>query len=177
MPTLRSTLVPIASAALALLGGAGPAGAQLREPQVLVVYDSRIADSLALAEFYAGSANVPGGAGSIAGIRPHVLALDISTRPATAGGGQAGVFPQQADISYDTFKGRLRDPLRAYLAQQNLIYRIRCILLTKGIPHRIQNISNTAPLSTNIGDNPGSITRRSTRASRATSPTARSTPS
>ena len=153
MPTLPSILLPLA--ALALLGA--PARAQLREPQVLVVYDSRIADSLAFAEFYAGSAKVPGGAGSIPGIHPNVLTLDIFSRPATSGGGQAGVFPQQADIDYSTFKSRFRDPLRAYLAQQNLTYRVRCILLTKGIPHRVQNISNTPPLATGIGDNPGGI--------------------
>lgn len=131
--------------------------AQLRESQVLVLYDSRIPDSLALAEFYAGSAKVPGGAGSIAGVHPRVRVLDISTRPATVGTTPAGVSPAQADIDYDTFKSRFRDPLRAYLAQQNLSNRIRCILLTKGLPHRIQNISNTPPLSTNIGDNPAGI--------------------
>ena len=157
MTTIRSTLRPLALAALLLLCASGPALAQLRESQVLVVYDSRIADSLALAEFYAGSVKVPGGAGSVAGVHPGVLALDISTRPATSGGGQAGVFPQQPDISYATFKSRLRDPLRAYLAQQNLTYRVRCILLTKGIPHRVQNISNTPPLATGIGDDPAQI--------------------
>ncbi len=142
---------------LVACGVAAPALAQLRESQVLVVYDSRIADSLALAEFYAGSAKVPGGAGSIAGVHPGVLALDIFTRPATSGGGQAGVFPQQSDIDYATFKARFRDPLRAYLAQQNLSRRVRCILLTKGIPHRVLNISNTPPLADNIGDNPAGI--------------------
>ncbi len=131
--------------------------AQLRESQVLVLYDSRIPDSLALAEFYAGSAKVPGGAGSIVGVHPWVRVLDISTRPATVGTSPAGVAPAQADIDYDTFKSRFRDPLRAYLAQQSLSNRVRCILLTKGLPHRIQNISNTAPLSTNIGDNPAGI--------------------
>ncbi len=157
MPNLRSFAV---LAACALLGCAlaTPALAQLRESQVLVIYDSRIPDSLALAEFYAGSARVPGGVGSIAGVHPRVRVLDISTRSNTVNTAiPAGVFPQQANIDYATFKSAFRDPLRAYLAQQNLSTRIRCILLTKGIPHRVQNISNTPPLATNIGDDPAGL--------------------
>jgi hypothetical protein len=142
---------------LAALGVAWPAMGQLREQQTLVVYDSRIADSLAVAEFYAGSARVPAGAGSMPGVHPNVLVLDIFTRLATSGGGQAGVFPAQADIDYATFKSRLRDPLRAYLTQQSLTTKVRCIVLTKGLPHRILNMSNTSPLTTTIGDSPSGI--------------------
>lgn len=160
MPNLRSLRVLAVPAACGVFtcGLAASALAQLRESQVLVVYDSRIPDSRALAEFYAGSAKVPGGVGSIAGVHPRVRALDISTRVNTVNTAiPAGVFPQQADIDYATFKSAFRDPLRAYLAQQNLSNKIRCILLTKGIPHRIQNISNTPPLATNIGDNPAGL--------------------
>jgi len=51
--------------------------AQLAEDQVLVVYDSRVPDSLAVAEYYAGSRKVPGGAGGLACVRPgeHVVNL------------------------------------------------------------------------------------------------------
>ena len=78
--------------------------------------------------------------------------------PLPPAAGRQGVFPAQADIDYTTFKTNVRDPLRAYLSQQNLATTVRCILLTKGLPHRIQNISNTAPLSSTIGDNPAGLT-------------------
>lgn len=140
---------------------ASAAKAQLREQQVLVVYDSRIADSLAVAEYYAGSAKVPGGAGALPGVRPNVQVLDISTRTSTApGGGPAGVFPFltgpstfSADITYATFRTQLRDPLRSYLWTTGLARRIRCVVLTKGLPHRIINMGAIPGL----GDNPGQI--------------------
>ncbi|HMN39863.1 MAG TPA: hypothetical protein PKE29_03395 [Phycisphaerales bacterium] len=152
----------LALAAAGVCGVAAfPAAGQLREQQTLVVYDSRIADSKAIAEFYAGSANVPGGAGSIAGVHSGVIALDISTllttlsTPAGVVGSGNSIVP---DIDYPTFKTYIRDPLRAYLTSQGLERRVRCITLTRGIPHRVQQISTGAnPLNPTIGDNPGMI--------------------
>jgi hypothetical protein len=120
-----------------------PALAQLRETQTLVVYDSRIADSQAVKSFYVG-------------VHPGVLTLDISTLM-TASATPAGVFPAQADIDYATFKTYFRDPLRAYLTSSGLTRRVRCIVMTKGLSHRVQNIGTTPPMYATIGDNPGLI--------------------
>lgn len=132
--------------------------AQLRETQVLVVYDSRIPDSRAVAEHYAGSTLVPGGAGSLPGLHPRVRVVDLATLP---GAGVVPVPPATAvpDIDYPTFISALRNPLRTYLTSTNLTSQIRSIVLTKGLPHRILNIGvtgNPAQPPT-IGDNPGQI--------------------
>ncbi len=126
-----------------VLGAGAAAQGQLREPQVLVVYDSRITDSAAVKNFYVG-------------VHPGVRTLDISTLM-TAGMTPAGVSPPQADIDYATFKSNLRDPLRAYLTSSGLMRRVRCIVTTKGISHRVLNIGNVPPMYVDIGDNPGRI--------------------
>lgn len=135
-----------------------PTHAQLRETQVLVVYDSRIADSRAVAEHYAGSALVPGGTGGNPGLHPRVHVVDLATLP---GAGVVPTPPATAvpDIDYPTFISALRDPLRVHIASSGLSRSIRSIVLTKGIPHRILNIGiptdpNQPPT---IGDNPGQV--------------------
>jgi hypothetical protein len=122
------------------------AQAQLREEDVLVVYDSRIADSRAVAEYYAGSKRVPGGAGNIAGVRPGVRTLDLAST------GAAVTSP--GNISYPDFIANLRNPLRTYLTSNNLASRVRCLVLTKGLPHRLQDtdVPNNADFP---GEGPG----------------------
>ncbi|MGH7132103.1 MAG: hypothetical protein ACREJO_09180 [Phycisphaerales bacterium] len=120
------------------------AQAQLREDQVLVVYDSRIVDSLAVAEYYAGSPKVPGGAGALHGIRPGVRVMDLAATSQPAMG-----IP---DIDYATFTSRLRDPIRAHLTATDPTDIVRCIVLTKGIPHRI--LDQTSPT---VGDEPWNL--------------------
>lgn len=151
MPAVQFPRACCAGAALLLASSV--ATAQLVAPEVLVVYDSRIADSRAVAEYYAGSAKVPGGAGSLAGIRPQVSVVDISALT-TSAGGSAGVFPAAADITYATYAAQLRDPLRAHLTNTQQARRVRCIVLTKGLPHRILNIDSA---NATLGDNPGAI--------------------
>lgn len=117
------------------------ARAQLKPEEVLVVYDSRILDCRPVAEYYAGSAKVPGGAGGMAGIHPGVNAVNLATLgvPALAMG----------DTTYAEFVARLRDPLRAHLTATGLTTNVRSIVLCKGLPHRIQDTDNAA-----VGDNP-----------------------
>lgn len=137
-------LVPPSMRALALVMLlAAPSAAQLTEGMTLVVYDSRIADSRSVAEFYAGSLKVPGGVGNLPGTRPGVRVVDLAPL-ATA--------TTPGNISHNDFVTRLRDPLRAYLASSGLTHTIRCIALTKGLPHRIQDTDNAA-----IGDNPAAF--------------------
>ena len=146
-PTPRLTLLVVG-----VLSACSAAHAQLREPEVLVIYDSRISDSRLVAEHYAGSAKVPGGLGGVAGAHPSVLTLDLSTLAAVGSAGPAGFSAVTPDISYSNFDTQLRGPLRAYLTAQNLTRRVRSIVTTRGLPHRIQSIANPT-----IGDNPGMV--------------------
>lgn len=123
------------------------ARAQLRETEVLLVYDARISDSLLVAEAYAGSTKVPGGVGSVAGAHPRVRVLNLASISG------AGLFPAAPDIDYPTYITRFRNPLRTYLTSNNLTTSIRCILLTKGIPHRLQDQG----INPNLGDDPAAI--------------------
>src|SRR5262245_24134436 len=135
------------SVMLAWLGialAAGTARAQLREDEVLVIYDSRIADSRAVAEYYVGSFKVPGGAGGLVGVHRGVRVLDM----AATGAGATG----PGTISYADYLTRLRDPIRAYLSANGLERRVRCFMLTKGLPHRVDDTDNPG-----MGDNPGAL--------------------
>ncbi|MDX2148484.1 MAG: hypothetical protein SFZ23_13275 [Planctomycetota bacterium] len=119
-----------------------PPGGPLRPDHVLVVYDSRIRDSVLVAEHYAGSDAVPGGLGGKVGARPGVHAFDLAlfgSDPAPAG-----------DIRYPDFIQRLRNPIRWGLASRDLTRRVRAIVLTKGLPHRILDLARPG-----AGDNPG----------------------
>lgn len=130
-------------AAAALACAAAVARAQdfsLRPEQVLVVYDSRSADSLAVAEYYAGSAKVPGGTGGLAGSRPGVRVMNLSATP------QQSDAP---DLSYTQFKSALRTPIRAWLISNDPLGQVRCIVLTKGIAHRVDDTDFGG-----IGDDP-----------------------
>jgi hypothetical protein len=129
---------------------AGSAVAQLRPDEVLVVYDSRIVDganariSRDVAEYYAGSVKVPGGAGNLPGVRPGVRTYDL------AASGAAAASP--GNISYADFIAKLRTPLRNHLAASGLTQRVRSIVLTRGLPHRILDTD-----SNDIMDFPGNI--------------------
>ncbi len=128
------------------------AAGQLRQDQVLLVYDSRIPDSLAVAEFYAGSAKVPGGTGTFAGARPGVRVMNLAVQTAGPTGG--------TDVSYATFISAFRTPIRRFLNDpvspsdtanptRNIITKVRCLATTRGLPHRVQDIN-----SAGAGDNP-----------------------
>lgn len=143
-------LVTLAFAVLACCGGAR--AQQIRQDQVLVIYDSRVADSLAVAEYYAGSAKVPGGVGGIAGARQGVRVMNLANQTASATTG--------ADVSYATFISAFRTPIRNFLNDpvspsatanpaRNIITKVRCLVTTRGLPHRIQDINNAT-----AGDNP-----------------------
>ncbi|HYE01990.1 MAG TPA: hypothetical protein VD963_02015 [Phycisphaerales bacterium] len=146
MPRPAWNLLPVAAAALASLVAAPGARGQLAESNVLVVYDSRIPDSLLVAEHYAGSAKVPGGSGLAPGRRPGVRVVDLAALP---GGGMS---PPATDISYPDFISRFRNPLRAHLTAQGISESVRCLVLTKGLPHRVMDHDNFF-----IGDNPSGM--------------------
>ena len=132
-----------------------PAAGQLRADEVLVVYDSRIVDgsgariSRDVAEYYAGSRAVPGGAGSLAGARPGVRTLDLAST------GAAATSP--GNISHADFVARLQTPIRSHLTAAGLTQRIRCLVLTRGLPHRILDTD-----AGDIMDFPGSISNEYT---------------
>ncbi len=116
---------------------------QLSPRQVLVVYDSRVPDSLAVAEYYAGAANVPGGVGS-PGKRPLVRVFDLASSgaPVAAPG----------NITHADYAARLRNPIRSHLTGTGLAGVVRCVVLTKGLPHRIFDTDNAV-----VGDNPAFV--------------------
>lgn len=141
---MRSSVSALLLGASAVLALSPAAHAQLREADVLVVYDSRVPDSLSVAEYYAGSAKVPGGAGSLPGARPGVRVFNLASSgaPVAAPG----------DISWSNFIVRLRDPIRAHLAAANAVMQVRCLVTTKGLPHRLLDTDFPA-----AGDNPGNF--------------------
>ena len=132
-----------------------PAAAQLRPDEVLVVYDSRITDaggariSRDVAEYYAGSRMVPGGTGSLPGARPGVRVLDLASTGATA--------TSPGNISHADFVSRLQTPIRAHLTATGLTQRVRCLVLTRGLPHRILDTD-----AGDIMDFPGNISNEYT---------------
>lgn len=138
-PPIRHLFVPLA----AMLCLSSVARAQLRQDEVLVVYDSRSSDSLDVARYYAGSARV-GGTPGIPGARPGVWVFDLA-----ASG--AAIAPP-GDISYADFVAKIRDPLRTFLSSNQLARRVRCLVLTKGMPHRILDTDAGA-----VGDSPGNL--------------------
>ncbi|CAN5835285.1 hypothetical protein BH11PLA1_BH11PLA1_22380 [soil metagenome] len=127
--------------------------ADLVPPQVLVVYDSRATVSTTVdpsstgfpsrdvAEYYAGSAAVPGGVGAQPGKRPGVRTLDLAST--------AAPFTPGSDLSYPQFITNLRTPLRTWLTANDPRGAIRSIVLCKGVAHRIYQINSGL-----VGDNP-----------------------
>ncbi len=129
-------------AALGVLGTATTAFGQLRPDEVLVIYDSRVADSRDVAEYYAGSSKVPGGAGNLPGKRKGVRVLNLAST------GAAITSPGWA--SYSEYQTKIRNPIRTYLTANGLDRKVRCLVMTKGLPHRMDDSDNI-----DIGDNPG----------------------
>lgn len=109
---------------------------------VLVVYDSSNFESLTIAEYYAGSAVVPDGFGFMAGARPGVHVLDLRSVP-----GVPVIHP--GTITYTEFVAIFRTPIRDFLISRKLDKSVRCIVLTMGLPHRVQDINFG-----NAGDDP-----------------------
>lgn len=138
--------IPVLLAAAAAMAAVAPAHAQLREEDALLVYDSRTPDSLAVAEYYAGSRRVPGGAGNLPGVHPAVRVLNLASMavPASPAG----------SIAYADFITNIRTPIRTFLTSANLVTRVRCLIMTKGLPHRVQDtdVPNNADFP---GEGPG----------------------
>lgn len=129
---------------VALMAACGAASGQIRADEVLVIYDSRLPDSREVAEYYAGSGAVPGGAGNLHGARAGVRVFDL------ASAGQPEVAP--GSISYPNFVARLRDPIRNYLLTTGQSQSIRVLVTTKGLPHRVQDTDLP-----NAGDAPNQL--------------------
>lgn len=136
-------LACLAASPAALIAPAVSAG--LTPDQVLVIYDSRKPGSVEVAEHYAGSDAVPGGLGGVTGARPGVHAWDLAS---------AGVAEPAANglLTASAFITRVRDPIRDHLESSGLAGRVRCLVLCKGMPHRIRDFDNA-----NAGDGPTAL--------------------
>lgn len=95
--------------------------------QVLIVFNSENADSAAVHDYYTTA-------------RPGVLSFDLA---------DSSLLP--GTISYADFVSKIRDPLRDHLNGNGLASAVHVIVLTKGIPHRIQDLNTSDP---DIGDRP-----------------------
>ena len=109
--------------------------ASLSEDEVLVVYNSDNAASLAVFDHYQA-------------VRPGVRGFDLKSDLDAL-----GVMLPAGNIGYADFVAKVRDPVRNFLATNNLSHEIVVLTLTKGIPHRIRDMGSVP----NIGDSPGSV--------------------
>lgn len=126
-----------------------PLTGALRPEQVIVIYDSRIPDSVAVAEYYAGSGAVPEGKGGVSAARPGVLAFDLASTPNAEKLGK----PDTGDIRYPEFITKIRNPIRLFITDNSLRGQIRCLVMTKGLPHRIFSMAPGLNAD-RAGDNP-----------------------
>ena len=99
--------------------------------RVLVIYNSQNADSEAVWDHYSA-------------MRPGVHGCDLD---------DPGLPP--GTVSYSNFVAQVRNPIRAHLAAEDLAEQVVVLVLTKGLPHRIQDIG-----AGNIGDDPGGAYNR-----------------
>ncbi|MEM9479227.1 MAG: hypothetical protein AAGA58_06130 [Verrucomicrobiota bacterium] len=102
--------------------------AALAPSNVLLVYNSPSAGSTAVKDHYVAA-------------RPGVEVLDLN---------DASLAVSQ--VSYADFESKIRNPIRTHLTSNSLLSSIYVIVLAKGIPHRIFDLT-----SANVGDNPGSV--------------------
>jgi len=116
---------------LILLGSALQSSAALAPAKVLVLYNSKDPDSLSVWNHYAAS-------------RPGVRGFDFNDSTLLPG-----------TISYADFIAKIRQPLRSHLTANSLQQQVVVFVLTKGMPHRIQDIQGG-----DVGDNPGAAATR-----------------
>ncbi len=114
------------------------ATAALQENQVLVIYNSQSTvntdpntasnDSVDIKNYYQS-------------LYPNALALDLNDASLLAG-----------NISYADYDTKIRQKVLNYITTNNLQNQVMAITLTKGLPHRIQDLGG----SPNAGDAPAS---------------------
>lgn len=116
-------------------------GSTLSPNQVLIVYNSAIDKDT-------------GGGGQIIfeqyrqlPNRAGVLGLDLNDPTLLPG-----------NVSYADFKAKIRDPIRSHLVSQGLAEQVLVITLTRGIPHRVADLTDPDPIapqaSNLLGDRP-----------------------
>ncbi|PXA03743.1 hypothetical protein DDZ13_10635 [Coraliomargarita sinensis] len=103
----------------------------ISEGNVLVVFNSANGDSQEVKDYYVS-------------IRPDVLQFDLADGSLTS-----------PTINYADFATKIRDPIRQHLNSNNLEQTVEVLVLTKGIPHRIQSLDTNNP---NAGDAGASAT-------------------
>jgi len=99
--------------------------------EVLVVWNSENSDSMEVASHYESA-------------RPGVRSLDLADTSLLPG-----------TISYANFIAKIRNPIRSHLNDNELQSIIKVLVLTKGIPHRIQSLDTSDP---NLGDRWNEVT-------------------
>jgi len=87
----------------------------LQPDEILIVANSDIAESVALAEYYCAKRKIPTG---------NILALPLGAALADT-------------ISRDGYQSRLAEPVRQELTRRRFVGPIRCLLTTYGVPFRV----------------------------------------
>ena len=87
----------------------------LEPDEILIVANSNIAESVALAEYYSAKRKIP---------TDNILALPLGAALADT-------------ISRDDYQGRLAEPIRKELARRRYVRPIRCLLTTYGVPFKV----------------------------------------
>lgn len=90
--------------------------------RVLIIANRNSPVSLRVAQYYQQRRGIP---------PSHFFTLDLP---------DSSLTPALESISYSTYKTQVEQPLRDFLTRQDLVNRIRYIVLTKGIPLRIKDV-------------------------------------
>jgi uncharacterized protein (TIGR03790 family) len=114
---------------LLILSAFTPAARALTAEELLLVVNSKVPESRKLAEFYASQRQVPAG---------RICALDLP-------------FPQE-DLSPAIFDAQVLPKVRAFLSENGLKDKVKCLVTFWGVPLRIQHRQNTPAENQELGD-------------------------
>ncbi len=96
--------------------------AQSEATRVLVIANRNSPVSLRVAQYYMQRRGIP---------TTHCLTLDLP---------DSSLIPLFESISYPTYQSQIEQPLQSFLNRNHLSDRIRYIVLTKGVPFRVEGV-------------------------------------
>jgi hypothetical protein len=90
--------------------------------RVLVIANRNSPVSLRVAQYYMERRSIP---------HDHLFTLDLP---------DSSLYPSLESIDYSTYKNHVEKPIRDFLHRRGLTDRIRYLVLTRGIPFRVQEV-------------------------------------
>jgi uncharacterized protein (TIGR03790 family) len=103
-----------------------PKNGNLSPEQVIIIADSQLADSVRIAEYYAGKRGIPEG---------NILQLEL--------GGEV-----TSDIGKSDYEKKIKAPVKAFIDAWEAEQEPRCIVTTYGMPYRIRSYRPADPDNT-----------------------------